>query len=208
SVANTASDPQDYSTSLKGIRILLAEDNYLNQVLAKAVLNKVNCTVDVAENGKTAIEKLKANPYDVVLMDIQMPEMDGYEATKYIRTRLERPLSEIPIIAMTAHALHTEVDKCLMIGMNDYISKPFKTGDLYSKIYKHVVENKSALAPDRGGEENGNPASPNETGTFSDSILNFDVLRDYTAGDNGFMVEIVSDFLHEMPRYEEQMLNL
>ncbi len=139
---HSGSDSEDYSASLKGIRILLAEDNHLNQILAKAVLTKAKCLVDVAENGLVALEKLKVNHYDVVLMDIQMPEMDGYETTRHIRTQLESSLSEIPIIAMTAHALNTEVEKCLKIGMNDYISKPFKTNDLYSKIYKHAIRAK------------------------------------------------------------------
>src|SRR5690606_18468466 len=104
---------ENYSEALNGVKVLIAEDNHLNQVLAKAVLTKVNCTVEVAENGLVAIEKLKENQYDIVLMDIQMPEMDGYEATKFIRTQLAQPLAAIPIIAMTAHALHTEIEKCL-----------------------------------------------------------------------------------------------
>lgn len=114
--------------------ILLVEDNLLNQILAKKVLTDWKWKVDVAENGAVAIEKLGKNNYDLLLMDIQMPEMDGYEATKLIRTSFDPPKSDIPIIAMTAHALAGEAEKCLSVGMNEYISKPFDKKVLYSKI--------------------------------------------------------------------------
>jgi PAS domain S-box-containing protein len=120
------------------LNILLVEDNLLNQILAKKVLNDWKWNVEVAENGAVAIEKLGKNNFDLVLMDIQMPEMDGYEATKLIRTSFDPPKSDIPIIAMTAHALAGEAEKCLNIGMDDYISKPFDKKVLYSKIVSAI----------------------------------------------------------------------
>ena len=130
---------------LKGLNILLAEDNLLNQILAKKVLTDRQMNVEVAENGLIAIDKLKNNNYDLILMDIQMPEMDGYEATQYIREKLISPKREIPIIAITAHALVGEAEKCLNIGMNDYISKPFDANVLYSKIFSVIKKNKSLV---------------------------------------------------------------
>jgi hypothetical protein len=115
----------------KQLNILIAEDNKMNQILAVTVLSKYGFTADVAENGKVAIEMLEQNKYDLILMDMQMPEMDGYEATRYIRNVLN---DNIPIIAFTAHAMSGEKDKCLALGMNDYISKPFDAKDLHDKI--------------------------------------------------------------------------
>jgi signal transduction histidine kinase/DNA-binding response OmpR family regulator len=124
---------------LKNASILVVEDNHVNQLLVKRVLEKTGSHVDIASNGLECIERIKLESYDVILMDLQMPEMDGYTATKYIRTNLPSPLCEIPIIAMTAHALTSEVDKCLAIGMNDYISKPFKQEVLFSKLAKFIT---------------------------------------------------------------------
>lgn len=119
---------------LKEIKVLLVEDNLLNQMLAKKVLNDWEWIVDTADNGSVAVEKVKQNDYDLILMDIQMPEMDGYEATRLIRRMSEDVKRGIPIVAMTAHALPGELEKCLSAGMNDYISKPFSKKVLYSKV--------------------------------------------------------------------------
>jgi CheY-like chemotaxis protein len=129
---------QDTLVQMRGAAILVVEDNAVNQLLVKKVLEKTGCTIDIASNGIEAIACLKSRKYDVVLMDVQMPEMDGYEATTYIRTKFSAPLSQIPIIAMTAHAFGSDVTQCISVGMNDYISKPFKAEDLYAKISKHL----------------------------------------------------------------------
>lgn len=121
---------------LHDVRVLLMEDNHLNQLLTKTVLTKAGCKIDIAKNGLVGIEMLKEFEYDIILMDIQMPEMDGYETTLYIRNKIAGCLSEIPIIALTADALSTESAKCAEVGMNDYISKPFKREDLCNKIVK------------------------------------------------------------------------
>lgn len=117
--------------STKRLRVLLVEDNILNQRLATRVLENLGFEPDLAANGKIAIEKVGQNTYDVVLMDLQMPEMDGYQATQYIRNELK---SKVPIIAMTAHSLVGERDKCITIGMDDYLPKPFVPADLFTKI--------------------------------------------------------------------------
>jgi CheY-like chemotaxis protein len=132
---------KEYADRLRGMNILVAEDNPVNQLLVRKVLEKVACKIDIASNGKEAVDCVRIKKYDVILMDVQMPEMDGYEATRYIRTELLSPQSEVPIIAMTAHAFGADVTRCIGAGMNDYISKPFKADDLYSKISKYYQSN-------------------------------------------------------------------
>ena len=127
-------------SELQNIRILLAEDNLMNQLLAKKIFKKWNCKFEIVDNGKIAVDNLLQTDYDIILMDIQMPEMDGYEATKYIRTNLPSPKSNIPIIAISAHAMVGEKGKCLALGMNDYISKPFNQQVLYEKIKELTVK--------------------------------------------------------------------
>jgi signal transduction histidine kinase/CheY-like chemotaxis protein len=123
-----------------GIHILVVEDNPINQMLVIKVLKKQGFETDVAENGLIAINKLKDNDFDIILMDVQMPEMDGYEATLKIR-ELASYKKEIPIIAMTAHTFKGEYERCIEMGMNDYISKPFDSKDLYQKIFKLLKPN-------------------------------------------------------------------
>ena len=122
------------AVSLGQVKVLLVEDHEMNQLMATTIMEEWNFQVDTAGDGKVAIEKLKQNKYDVVLMDIQMPVMGGMEATKIIREELPAHKSTIPIIAVTANALKGDKEKYLAAGMNDYISKPFEAGVLFSKI--------------------------------------------------------------------------
>ncbi len=124
-------DPQ----TLKNAHILLAEDNEINREIVCAILAKVGSNVNAVNNGLEALEMLKTHPFDLVLMDVQMPEMDGLTAAKFIRDR-SSPLGnhDIPIIAMTAGAMQGDRELCLRAGMNDYVSKPFKTDELLSKL--------------------------------------------------------------------------
>ena len=111
------------------------EDIALNQLLMKTILNEFGFKHDVAANGKIAIEKLQNAQFDIVLMDLQMPEMDGFSATKHIRNIMK---SDIPIIALTADVTTVDVEKCRAAGMNDYIAKPLNEKTLYSKIINLV----------------------------------------------------------------------
>jgi PAS domain S-box-containing protein len=139
---NTGKD-EEYieAIQLAGTKILLVEDNPVNQLLGEKLLNNVGAEVDIAKSGDIAIEKLKEKLYDVVLMDIKMPGMSGHEVTHYIRTEMSFPACNVPIIALTAFAGASEVFKCLKTGMNDYVSKPFNANQLYQKIL-NVVNNK------------------------------------------------------------------
>ncbi|MFD1000766.1 response regulator [Ohtaekwangia kribbensis] len=128
----------DFAEKLRGTTVLVAEDNTLNQALVKKILEKAGCQMDIASNGLEAIHYLQNKVYDVVLMDVQMPEMDGYETTQYIRNEMAAPQCNIPIIAMTAHAFGDDVSRCISAGMNDYISKPFKAETLYLKLLKYT----------------------------------------------------------------------
>jgi len=125
---------QQAKTHLKGIKVLLVEDNKINQKLASIMLKKMECEITLADNGLVGIEKLKHASFDIILMDIQMPEMDGLETTRYIRTRFDAQVKAIPIIAITAHAFNEERIKCLEAGMNEYLSKPFEPSVLYEKM--------------------------------------------------------------------------
>src|SRR6185312_3801143 len=120
--------------SIEKCSVLLVEDNDMNQLLAHKILSDWGWDIDIAENGIEALQKLKEKDFDIILMDIQMPEMDGYEATRQIRTHFPSPKCNTPIIAMTAHVMPSEEEKCNKVGMNGYVTKPFKPDFLYSKI--------------------------------------------------------------------------
>jgi signal transduction histidine kinase/ActR/RegA family two-component response regulator len=127
----------------KGLNVLVVEDNAINQMLIVKVLQKYQFNIDVAENGLIALNKYNQNSYDIILMDLQMPEMNGYETTRHIREMENRKLANVPIIAMTAHTIKGERDRCLDIGMNDFVPKPFNIPDLIKKIFVLVKKSDS-----------------------------------------------------------------
>lgn len=133
SVNNSVLQEENDAAILKSkvVKVLVAEDMALNQMLIKIILTDFGFEVDMAENGKKAIELLKTNKYDLILMDLQMPEMNGFSATEIIRLEMN---SKIPIIALTADVTSIDVEKCKEVGMNDYISKPIDEKLLYHKI--------------------------------------------------------------------------
>jgi hypothetical protein len=137
-------DNNDYLAQLTGIRILLVEDNDFNKIVAEDTLQEFlkDITIDHAENGKVALEKTAAGTYDVVLMDIQMPEMDGYEATRTIRS-VEGTFRHTAIMAMTANATPEEINKCFESGVDDYISKPFIPEELFRKMAQLIQKTRT-----------------------------------------------------------------
>ena len=125
----------ELDSEIKNIKVLVVEDIALNQLLMKTLLDDFGFERDIAGNGKIAIEKLRTKTYDIILMDLQMPEMNGFEATTYIRNEMN---SKIPIIALTADVTTVDLEKCTQVGMNDYIAKPVDERVLYSKIVNLV----------------------------------------------------------------------
>jgi CheY-like chemotaxis protein len=122
------------------IKALLVEDNAINQKLATAVLSKLGCDVDLAENGVVGVEKAKNNDYDIIFMDCQMPEMNGFDATKAIREheKATGKKEKVPIVAMTANAMPGDRERCIDSGMDDYISKPVKKEKLAQILAKYT----------------------------------------------------------------------
>jgi PAS domain S-box-containing protein len=180
--------------NLRGKTVLLVEDNALNQLVARRVLEDFGLCIDIAANGKIAIEKLKRNSYHIVLMDVQMPEMDGYEATRVIRTVLPEPACSVPILAMTAHAVKSEVNKCLESGMNDYISKPFEASNLYAKI-ERLIEKNPEIPIYMTGNLNGAPQK----------LVDLQKLKELAEGSMEFVEEMIRMFLNTIPNSLDEM---
>jgi CheY-like chemotaxis protein len=174
---------------------LVIEDNYLNQKLAKNVLNNFDFDVELAINGQIGLEMLKVKNYDLILMDIQMPELDGYQTTKIIRNTLKL---NTPIIAMTAHSIVGEKEKCIAAGMNDFISKPFNPDTLYHKIIKKLSK---ALI--------GNTSEALEQDNTEDFVLkvNMNYLKELSAGNVDFELEMIQLFLKQIPDELQNIAN-
>ncbi|RYY99763.1 MAG: response regulator [Chitinophagaceae bacterium] len=160
---------------VKGMRILVAEDNQMNQQLIRHLMRQWQMDHVMVNTGREAVEALRREPFTAVLMDIQMPEMDGYDATQAIRSELR---SDVPIIAMTAHAMTGEKERCLSFGMNDYISKPIKEGELYAilQAYFRAADAQPAAA-----------------------VVNLQYLRELSLGDTEFENAIVRQFIVQVP---------
>lgn len=188
--ASALADPNTELTKLSDfdLKVLLAEDNLLNQKLASAYLGNFGLSVEVAENGRVAIEKLKSGNFDLVLMDIQMPVLDGYNTAIQIRNELHL---NIPIIAMTAHVMVGEKEKCISFGMNDYISKPFKEAELYN-----VIKQNLAL---HDGQRQKHEMSLNNSYSDPDSIVNLSDLLELSRGNNSFVREMIDIFVEQNP---------
>jgi CheY-like chemotaxis protein len=125
-------------------RVLIAEDNMVNQTLARRLLEKRGYAVSVVGDGRAALEAVNRESFDIVLMDVQMPSMDGFEATAAIRQQEELAGTHIPIVAMTAHAFKGDQERCLAAGMDAYISKPIRQQDLYATIESLLGQSRTA----------------------------------------------------------------
>jgi CheY-like chemotaxis protein/HPt (histidine-containing phosphotransfer) domain-containing protein len=161
-IASSRVSPQQARPTVKesatgSLRILLAEDNPVNQRLAVRILEKAGHSVTVAEDGRKALDALKSAPFDIVLMDVQMPELDGLEATRMIRAEETGSDRRLPIVAMTAHALKEDRERCLEAGMDDYVSKPIESAKLLAAI-QNVLERSSRGTT--AGPSNEDPPEP------------------------------------------------
>jgi PAS domain S-box-containing protein len=193
---------------LHELRVLVVEDNPVNQLLAEKLLGDWGCHITLADNGKMGVDFLREKSYDAVLMDIKMPVMDGYEAADYIRKSLPPPVCLIPIIAVTAHAATWESEKCISAGMNDYISKPFNSKELYRKLVKHTHRKKSscAEAAEATHKETHHTATINMEGETAMQVQQLDghqpvkhtdltFLRTVSKGNKEFVNKIVNSFI-------------
>ena len=174
----------------KNLHILLVEDNEINQIVTQKLLQLHGIIVDVAENGQVAIDMLSKNSYDLLLMDLQMPVMDGYATTTFIRKMMAPYISNVPIIAYTAHAFQGEEQKCLAHGMNDYISKPLNTELLLKKIAAQVPSKTSYY-------KNSEAASVSKR--FKNDVIDLTYLHELSHGKQEFINEIIETFLTETP---------
>jgi PAS domain S-box-containing protein len=176
---------------IKQLNVLLVEDNDINQLYAKSILKNWHCHTDVAENGLVAIEKVKNNTYDIVLMDVQMPVMDGYEATRAIRL-MDPPMKDVPIIALTANATKKDVELCLAVGMNDYLPKPFTPEDLQRKIFEDL-KIEPGMSPAQFTDRKTNTA------------FDFSYLRSVSGNNEDFIREMIQTFIQTIPPILQDM---
>lgn len=190
-------EPSAHGVQLK---VLLAEDNPVNQKVAVGCLSKLGCDVDVVGTGKEALEALQRQSYDLVFMDVQMPVLDGLEATRMIRKGLVQVQNpHVPIIAMTAHALQGDRQMCLSAGMDDYVSKPIRLEDLQAVIQRQLhCRDRGEFAPDPQAALA--PSGVAACGNAERDVFDWDELVDRLAGDMDLSWEVLSEFVEELPR--------
>ncbi len=184
----------DKSLDLSKHRLLLVEDNEVNMLYTKKILMNWKCTPDTAKNGLIALEMLKENDYDLILMDVRMPIMDGFEATKFIRANFHPPKSTTPIIALTANAIKGDDEKCFEAGMNDYISKPFHPNTL-----------KNMLISNMDLEGFTHKVNPSKSMQSPNQVIDLTYLTDMSDNDQNFITDMIRSFIHQSPKDLQQI---
>ena len=184
-IANT--DAVSNTAVFDKVNILVAEDNEINQSLLKHLFQIWNLSFDIAANGKEAVKKVGENKYNLILMDVQMPVMDGYTATAEIRNKLK---SDIPVIAMTAHAFSGEREKCISYGMDDYISKPIREDVLLALIKQYASTKSSA---------NGRITSSTMSSEKTYKYISLQYMKEISRGNVDYEKTITEQFIEAMP---------
>ncbi len=192
---------QETHVELDGMHILCVDDYTMNQTLVITMLEKYNITVDVASNGQEGVEKLLKNSYDAILMDIQMPVMDGIQASEKIRTLEDEAKRTVPIIALTANAIKGEEKKFFDAGMDDYLLKPFKIRELVSKLSKYYTPKLTE------GEIKTLPSIQKEKEMIPSSNLNITALKDLTGDDEKLIHLMLTQLSKELPEFCSQILD-
>jgi CheY-like chemotaxis protein len=199
--------PSDLA-QLPALRVLLAEDNPVNQKLAIRLLENLGQQVEAVANGKRAVLAALSGRFDLVLIDVQMPEMDGLEATRLIRAHEQNAGGHLPIVALTAHAMKGDRESCLEAGMDEYLSKPIQSVQLAELLVRHAglarkselagrvhdasVNGESRSVPDRGDE-------PSSRGDWRD-VLDWHEMRSVVANDTRLLRDLIALFEGECPR--------
>jgi len=176
------------------LNILLVEDNKTNQFLAKSRLQRWGCSIDIANNGIEGVKKAQEKVYDVILMDIQMPVMDGYEATKIIKNDISKEAGKIPIIAMSAYTAKKDINRALEVGMDDYIFKPFNPNELYKLLEKYGKGEKSEEIEEQ-------TIVLNKKNEKKETYINLKFLRGETFNESSLLVLLIKSFKTEIEEY-------
>ncbi|MDO9039570.1 MAG: PAS domain S-box protein [Lutibacter sp.] len=179
------------------LSILLVEDNKTNQLLAKTRLERWKCKVDIANNGIEGVKKAQQNMYDLILMDIQMPVMDGYEASKIIKNDISKKAAKIPIIAMTAYATNADISLAKSSGMDDYIFKPFKPRELYNILEKYGVPSKERNLK-YANDKNADAETKAEK-----KHIDLKFLYEETQGESAILILLIESFLKDFNEFFE-----
>ena len=184
-------------TILNGLKVLVVDDNEYNRIVATDTLkSKAELDITTASDGQEAIDILKLNEFDVVLMDVQMPGMDGFEATKYIRENLSPPKRDIPIVALTASVLRSDLEKCRKAGMNSYIPKPFKASQLISGIAQVLKIEIRTMKKEFTGV-----TTFLSSGTNTHTVTDLTYLRNFCENNTERMQKYVNMFLKSAPQF-------
>ena len=190
-IAESITEIVELENDVKNMKILVVEDMPLNQLLMRTLLDDFGFECDITDNGKLAIEKLQDKSYDIILMDLQMPEMNGFEATEYIRNTMQ---SKIPIIALTADVTTVDLAKCKAVGMDDYIAKPVDERLLYSKLISLVKSKLNEISVE----------------DLDDKIvlkyINLKYLNHRTKSNPSLMAEMISLYLEQTPPLVRAMM--
>lgn len=191
---------------LQSLKILVAEDNLMNQKLISGLLSRWKCHFDLTNNGVEAVEQFEKKQYDVVFMDINMPKMNGYEAARAIRNSKRN--YRVPIVALTAAVLSTEKEKVFISGMNEYVAKPFNPKKLKEIVLKLIRTNKEIPEIIKKAEVK-TTAIHKKTSNKADMLsINFDYLKEFSGGDIEFVKEMVNMFVEQIPEETDQMSQL
>ncbi len=195
---------ENHKQQISGAYVLLAEDNYINQQVAQEFLSNAGVIVDIVNNGKEATVAAQNYKYDAILMDCQMPEMDGYEATRYIRANISK---DTPIIAMTANAMTGDKEKCLDVGMNDYIPKPISDNNLYTVLSKWVQsDNNVILDISPKPIEETDDSTPNTEPDLSKlNGLNIDKALENVASNQSLLIKLLKDFYEKYAKSSDKI---
>ena len=175
-------------SELEDALVLMAEDNKMNQLLARRILEEAGVDLKIVENGRMAVEAVEKRDFDLILMDVQMPEMDGLDATRAIRA-LDPPANEIPILALTAHAVASEIQKCFESGMNDYVVKPYKPAELLRKMVHMLSGEWDAPKLEFEDKEKENK--------WAFEMFEPELLKEVASGNDVFLLDLIETFLDE-----------